>query len=345
MRCHPVLQAAIVLSLLLSACGSAQPTATPSAPDVQLKKAASLDVPDSFINTVVFSPDGGTLFTADRNGEVLRWERDTWAKTILAPARSTRAEDDAASVYFWGTMALSPDGRVLATAYGDSGEVTALDPAGQELYRFSLGARVYSVAISPDGRYLAVAGLKKSVLVVDPVTGRQIADLQSEGEETYILAFSPDSRTLLASYRLPEKVLTLWDTATWGATQTLSPPLEPNNGHHGVVFTPDGRQLVIASTEPVEIKFLDPATGQFVRELPQHTRAPYQLAFSPDGGLLASAADDGTMRLFDLRTGANVKTVSVLRQELGAVAFSPDGALVAFSVWGQGVQVYAVTRK
>jgi Tol biopolymer transport system component len=45
--------------------------------------------------------------------------------------------------------------------------------------------------------------------------------------------------------------------------------------------------------------------------------------------------------LWDMETGA---TVRVIRNngEAGAVAFSPDGTLIAYSVWGDGVQVWAV---
>jgi len=96
------------------------------------------------------------------------------------------------------------------------------------------------------------------------------------------------------------------------------------------------------TTENVEIKFLDLATKKIVREFAEHTRAPYQIAFSPNGSLLASASDDGTLRLWDMQTGVNVETIR-LKHEAGAVAFSPDGTLIAVSVWGEGGQVWAIS--
>jgi len=44
-----------------------------------------------------------------------------------------------------------------------------------------------------------------------------------------------------------------------------------------------------------------------------------------------------------MKTGVNVKR-SGNGHEAGSVAFSPDGALIAFSVWEEGVQVWAVKQ-
>jgi WD40 repeat protein len=344
----------IALIAMVSACSPAQPAPTPVPPPsvaaptpvINAETVAALDLPNSFVNTVVFSPDGRTLITGDLNGEVLLWDRETWAKTVFAPARSTRAADIAANIAYWGTLAPSPDGSVIVTAYGDNGEVSGRDLEGKELFAFSYGARVYSVAISPDGKFLAVGGLKTNVIVFDLETRQPAADLPSDREQIMALVFSPDGKTLLVNHRLPEPehIFTIWDTATWQATDTLNPAIAPGNGFHDAVFSPDGKELAVASTEVAEIKFLDLTTRKIVREFPEHTRASYQIAFSPDGSLLASVGDDGTLRLWDMKTGVNVKTIRFPRREVGAVAFSPDGALIAFSVWGQGVQVWAVKR-
>jgi WD40 repeat protein len=82
-------------------------------------------------------------------------------------------------------------------------------------------------------------------------------------------------------------------------------------------------------------------TKQVVRVLSGHASAPYQLALSPDGSLLASAAHDGTVRLWNVDTGKTLK-VLVHLHEVYSVAFSPDGTLLACGVAGEGVEIWAV---
>lgn len=358
----------IILINLISACGPATtitpasvtampvPTKTLSTPPpsvtftgeiinaetaARLEQVTSFNLPDSFINTIAFSPDNHTLITGDRNGEVLMWNLDTWLRTIFLPAQSNTASDNAANIPFFGTLALSPDGNIIVTAYGDNGEVIGQDQNGQQLFSFSYGARVYGITISPDSKFLAVGGLKNNVLIFDLETRQTAVDLISDHEYISNIVFSPDAKTLVVCYERPENIIKTWDTSIWQETASFTHVSERID-YHDVLFSPDGLELVIASTEDIEIKFLDLATKQIISEFPEHNRASYQIVFSPDGDLLASAGDDGTVRLWNMETGINIKTIQTGR-EAGAVAFSSDGTLIAFSIWGEGVEVWAVT--
>lgn len=218
----------------------------------------------------------------------------------------------------------------------------ARDREGRTLFTVSYGTQVYATGISPDGRFLAVGGLRGNVVVHDLATGRQVADLRCDREYVSILVFSPDGSALVAGYERPGNLMKAWSTTTWRETSTFHQMAERID-YHDAVFTPGGRQLVIGRI-PSDIEFVDMRTKQVVRQLRGHARAPYQLALSPDGSLLASAADDGTVRLWKVRTGNAVRVIDTGDHELYSVAFSPDGALVAFSVSGEGVQVWSVAR-
>lgn len=304
----------------------------------QLKQIASLNLPDSKLNTIVFSPNSRTLISGEENGEVAFWERDAWQKTSLLAAQSDFKRDADGRANFSATLALSPAGKMLVTT-NPAHEVKGLDLDGKERFSFPFGEPIFDVDISPGDKYLAVGSFSKKLIVFNLETNQQIADLSSDYEYISNLVFSPDGKSLLASYERPGNVMKTWDTATWKEIATFSHTTERFD-YHDILFTPDGKSLVIASTRN-DIEFFDLQSQQVVQKLQGHPRAPYQIAFSPDGSLLASASDDQTVRLWDLKTG---KAVLVLRNqhEVGTVAFSPDGTLLAFGVWNEGIQVWAM---
>jgi WD40 repeat protein len=316
---------------------------TSTVPEIRLEKVTSLELPDSFINTVFFSLDGLTLITADWNGEVLFWKSDTWEKNTFLPARADSANAASDMSYFAGTLAQTQDGNTLVIASGENGMVTGYDRQGKELFSFLYDASVYAIAISPDGRYLAVGGFKNSIAIFDLGTRQMAIELSNDHEYISNLTFSPDGKKLVVSYERPGNIIQTWDTATWQVAGSFSHTTDRFD-YHDITFSPDGTELVLATTEDIEIQILDFATMQIIREISGQIRAPYQLAFSPDGSLLASASDDNAFRLWDAETGRLIKTIRT-GHEAGAVAFSPDGSLIAFSVWGEGVQVWEIIEQ
>jgi WD40 repeat protein len=78
------------------------------------------------------------------------------------------------------------------------------------------------------------------------------------------------------------------------------------------------------------VRIWDVATGNFTATLAGHSDEVNAVAWSPDGKLLASASDDGTVQLWDAQAHVPIKTVlEGGRGPIVSLAFSHDGGLLA----------------
>lgn len=226
--------------------------------------------------------------------------------------------------FFVGTAA------VLAPRAAGEAHLTPL-----AVYR--LGFRfVYSLAFSPDGRALAVAGSGGGALhLLDPHTGAILRDLEGHTDYVRAVAFTPDGAYLASG--ADDGAIRLWNLRPSGEGRML-------RGHGGgvnsIAISPDGTYLASASDDAT-IKLWEVATGKECQTLRGHQLWVYAVAFSPDGGYLASGGYDENVVLWDLRTWER-RVLGSHRGPVTAVAFSPDGALLASAGFDRTVRLWDI---
>jgi WD40 repeat protein len=144
------------------------------------------------------------------------------------------------------------------------------------------------------------------------------------------IAFSPDGRVLA----LVSDTLHLWDVLTDRELLTVPHKYAP------VVFAPNGSVIAVQAAGSPAIELLEPETGKVVMTLIGHEMLATAMAFSPDSTLVASASYDGTVRVWDVVTGGEVRVLtlgmmdssegSVLQPRAAfSISFSPDGSTLA----------------
>jgi WD40 repeat protein len=95
-----------------------------------------------------------------------------------------------------------------------------------------------------------------------------------------------------------------------------------------IAFSPDGRKIASSGYKTVIVWNVFDSPRKYKLRLADHDDWVTSVAFSPDGKKIASGSMDGTVRVWDARTGKNVLTIDAA-SPVRAIAFSPDGLMLA----------------
>jgi WD40 repeat protein len=308
---------------------------------------------------VAFDAAGKRLVAA---GEVGVWDAATWQ----------RLQNMKQGANFAGTLAVSPDGKTIASNGVYDGRIRLWDAeTGRERFT-GPGHRgdVRGVAFSPEGGLIATSsGGDHSVRLWDAKGGDLLRALtfdcgsgshwcmEWEGSQ---VAFTPDSRTVATG---SIRSLHLWDCETGREIAKLQGDSSDYMHFVGALaFSSDGR-LLASGGRDAAVRLWLPASGKLLHSfLPQgegsrHNNGVPCLAFSPDGRILATGSVNErrgrvgpndpppghSVQLWDVATRKHLLSLRPAGKPPAFVTFSPDGRLLATSAtWDEPIQLWSV---
>lgn len=238
------------------------------------------------------------------------------------------------------TTAFFPDGKyLLSSSYGQTQIWRTAD--WSLLYRIGQGGK--SAAISPDGRFVGMAGPKNTVSVWDIQTLKEVPHRfemeQIEGANPpaiTVIQFSPDSRWIAVGDGYPAGVWTdprsplggqikIWDVLLG---QEVSEMRHSDEITH-LVFSPDNKYLVSAGKDNKVILW-DPAQGVQLRTIGENFPAQ-ALAITSDSKSLIVVQRDNLVRKLELATGEMLGYLVSETSRLTQALLFPDNRRIALS--------------
>lgn len=299
-----------------------------------------IEDPPMEYSRLAFSPDSKLLAAAAGKSQQVRvWEvksgmQQLWWNGIKDP-------DDRLPM---GQIAFSADGKMLAaTSQYRQPLFWMLQPNGKlEETKLGNGLTVDGaplIAFSPDGKAIAIWDANKFEIRLCDAKGNLLHTLPATG--CNLVAFSTDGSTLVATRDGSGRdyAVQRWEVMTG---KTLSEADLPGIKHRTpCVVSPDGKTLAAVRTEYNRVvRLFDVATGRPFIAPPDHERGAWDLAFSPDGQLLASVSN-GQVILWRLRSGTVAHSWEDSHGGLGPLAFSPDSKTLAVGLHHGEVGLYA----
>lgn len=228
----------------------------------------------------------------------------------------------------------SAEGEVRVFDSATGATIRSLSPSLTETY-------VIVIALSTDGRVLAVAPAEKPVQLWDVDHNKLIASLENPFSGSSALAFSPNGRLLASADN--DGVVRVYDAATGRIRSRYDALLMET---FSIAFSRDSRQLAVGGADRAVV-VIDPLTGNELRRLPTQKDPIGNVAILPDGKTVVASmfnvdhmSEAKNTVAWDLSSGKSTTVASGKNFISGAAL--PDGRLMLASVDGNIVKLWSI---
>ena len=278
--------------------------------------------------SIAFSPDGKTIASGDNGGKIILWDYPT------RRSRTIQASDT-------GIFALDfhPDSKLLAAA-GFDGVIRLFDPASGDQLGVPMEGHwgfVYDIHFDPTGDRLASVSRDRTVRLWDVGNGAELGRHAAD-DILRAVAFHPDGARLAIGGDAGEvQFLTVPDLEK---TNTLD---DHGSSITGLSFSPDGGYVASSSTKDRMIRIWQVDTANLRAALEGHWGEIEDVAFGPDGAVLASCGKDYTVRLWHVERAIAIPVRIPKPKSIDGVQYARGDAQLLASIGDGRIGIYDST--
>ena len=282
------------------------------------------------VSNVAFSQDLHLSLIYTRAGLDL-WDTQADKRIPLGPRRPQVNKDGVNAVM--GAVAFSADGQFGYCAADK--RIACWDLTSQkEIWQIPMeGSECWAIAISPDGKQVAVGSQEGTARIFDIESKKEIYRSPAHVNTPSWLIFTLDGKRLVSQSRFQNP--RLWDIAS--KQQLLKLSLSPS---YCSAISAD-RRMVASGMGSGEVVLWSTDTGKELHVLRGTSAFINCLAFSPDGSLVAFGGRDKVVQLWNVKDGTLLRKLIGHTDAIEALAYAPDGKTLA-SAAGSEIKLWDV---
>jgi WD40 repeat protein len=207
-----------------------------------------------------------------------------------------------------------------------------------------LAERIYDIAYSPDGKWMATASGDPGVFGVaklwrpEPGGCKPVRDLVETQDVVFSVAFSPDNKKIATAGA--DRTIRIFDVETG---KLLSQIEDHADWIFAVAWGPDGKRLASASRDKTA-KVFDVEKKESLVTFPTHAQPVYTVSFTPDGKGIATGGEDNRIRVWNPdNDGKAIRDMSGFGGTVFKLRYTPDGKNLIACSGDKTVGVYTPT--
>lgn len=211
-----------------------------------------------------------------------------------------------------------------------------LNPTGWGFAVFSPDSKTVATISVPDG-----TDSKGEVIFWDVASPKPDIHFTQSGRIAAAV-FSPDGKWLALGPHAAQSGVKLIDAKTGQLHQTLPGAVSRTNT---MAWSPDGKELVLASTMDRSIRVWNVADKKFVKTYEPEASSIYAVGFTKSGQLLAAGIplkDRDAFVIFDVAAGKVDKTLKGHKELVESAVFTADAAIAASVGWDATLRIWDV---